>query len=66
MAVNALWFFLAVIWVGLKCVIVFFPEHTHFFKELIKRMKLKTMASTKKTLKLTITISQNKAIEYIL
>ena len=31
--VNALWFFLAVPWVGLQCVIVFFPDHTHFLSE---------------------------------
>ena len=27
--VNVLWFFLAVPWIGLRCVIVFFPDHTH-------------------------------------
>ena len=27
--VNVLWPFLAVPWVGLKCVIVVFPDHTH-------------------------------------
>ena len=29
-AVYALWLFLAVPWVGLQCVIVVFPDHTHF------------------------------------
>ena len=33
--VNALWLFLAVPWVGLRCVIVVFPDHTHLlFDEL--------------------------------
>ena len=27
--VNVLWLFLAVPWVGLQCVIVVFPDHTH-------------------------------------
>ena len=27
--INVLWLFLAVSWVGLKCVIVIFPDHTH-------------------------------------
>ena len=26
---NALWLFLTVLWVGLQCVIVVFPDHTH-------------------------------------
>ena len=26
-----LWIFLTVPWVGLQCMIVVFPEHTHFF-----------------------------------
>ena len=30
-AVNVLWLFLAVMWVGLQCVIVVFPDHTHLF-----------------------------------
>ena len=62
MAVNILWFFLTVPWIVLQCVIdCVFPDHTLFFFEPIKRMKPKTMASTTKTLKLTI--SQNKVIE---
>ena len=28
-SVNVLWLFLTVPWVGLRCVIVVFPEHTH-------------------------------------
>ena len=27
--INVLWFFLKVPWVGLQCVIVVFPDHTH-------------------------------------
>ena len=30
-AVIILWLFLRVPWVGLQCVIVVFPEHTHLF-----------------------------------
>ena len=26
---NVLWLFLMVLWVGLQCVIVVFPDHTH-------------------------------------
>ena len=29
--VNVLWLFLTVQWVGLQCVIVVFPDHTHLF-----------------------------------
>ena len=29
-AVNVLWLFLTVPWVGLQCAIVVFPDHTHF------------------------------------
>ena len=28
---NVLWLFLTVPWIGLQCVIVIFPDHTHFF-----------------------------------
>ena len=28
---NVLWLFLRVLWVGLQCVIVVFPDHTHLF-----------------------------------
>ena len=28
--VNVLWLFLTVPWVGLHCMIVVFPDHTHF------------------------------------
>ena len=29
--INAMWFFLTVLWVGLQCVNVVFPDHTHLF-----------------------------------
>ena len=29
--INALWLFLMVPWVGLWCIIVVFPDHTHIF-----------------------------------
>ena len=28
-AINVLWLFLTVPWVGLQCLIVVFPDHTH-------------------------------------
>ena len=28
--INVLWLFLLVSWAGLQCVIVVFPDHTHF------------------------------------
>ena len=30
--VSVLWLFLTVPWVGLQCVIVVYPDHTHFLK----------------------------------
>ena len=36
-SVNVLWLFLKVPWVGLQCVIVVFPAHTHL---LLLRMRL--------------------------
>ena len=33
--VNVLWFFLVVPWVGLQCVIVVVPDHTHLLIVLI-------------------------------
>ena len=27
--INGLWFFLTMPWIGLQCVIVVFPDHTH-------------------------------------
>ena len=27
--INILWHFFTVLWVGLQCVIVVFPDHTH-------------------------------------
>ena len=32
-AINALWFLFMVEWVGLQCVIVVFPDHTHLLLE---------------------------------
>ena len=32
---NVLWLFLTVPWVGLQCVIVVFPDHTHLLFNLI-------------------------------
>ena len=29
--INVLWLFLTVPWVGLQCVTVVFPDHTHLF-----------------------------------
>ena len=29
--VNVLWFYLTVPWAGLQCVIVVYPDHTHFY-----------------------------------
>ena len=37
--VNVLWFFLTVPWVGLQCVIVVIPGHTHFFQIAVFRHK---------------------------
>ena len=31
MTVSGLWLFLTLLWVGLQCVIVVFPDHAHFF-----------------------------------
>ena len=32
--INVLWLFIMVLWFGLQCVIVVFPDHTHFSYEL--------------------------------
>ena len=32
--INVLWLFLAVLWVGLQCVTVVFPDHTHLLLSL--------------------------------
>ena len=29
--INVLWLFIVVLWVGLQCVIVVFPDHTTYF-----------------------------------
>ena len=34
--INVLWLFLAVPWVGLQCVIVVFPDHTHLLLDIKK------------------------------
>ena len=31
--VNDMWLFLTVSWAGLQCVIMLFPDHTHFFMD---------------------------------
>ena len=31
---SVLWRFLAMLWVGLQCVIIVFPDHTHFLKRI--------------------------------
>ena len=31
--INVVWLFLTVPWVGLQCVIMFFPDHTHLLFE---------------------------------
>ena len=36
--INVLWLFLAVPWVGLQCVIVVFPDHTHLLLEAFEPM----------------------------
>ena len=33
--VNVLWLFLTVPWVGLQCVIVVFPDHTHLLLDIM-------------------------------
>ena len=33
--VNVLWLFLTVRWVGLRCVIVVFPDHTHLVFDMV-------------------------------
>ena len=37
MAVGVLWHFLAVLWVGLQCVFVVFPDQTHLLLVLNAR-----------------------------
>ena len=38
---NVLWLFLTVPWVGLQCVIVVFPDHTHllFFMQAFNKQR---------------------------
>ena len=33
--INVLWLFLTVTWVGLQCLIVIFPDHTHLLLYLL-------------------------------
>ena len=33
--INVLWLFLTVPWVGLQCVIVVFPDHTHLHFDIV-------------------------------
>ena len=40
-AINVLWLFLTVPWVGLQCVIVVFPDYTHLLFD--KSRKLMTL-----------------------
>ena len=35
MTVSVLWLFFMVLWVGLHCVIVVFPDHTHLLLTLV-------------------------------
>ena len=48
--INVLWLFLTVPWVGLYCVIVVFPDHTHLlfilynlYKSLLAENKIKVL-----------------------
>ena len=38
--INVLWLFFTVPWVGLQCVIVVFPDHTHLLFELMNMKML--------------------------
>ena len=37
---NVSWLFLAVPWVGMQCVIVVFPDHTHLLFQTLKPEEL--------------------------
>ena len=37
--INVLWLFLTVPWVGLQCVVVVFPDHTHLLFVYLKHFK---------------------------
>ena len=39
-ALSVLWLFITVAWVGLWCVIVVFPDHTHLLLDVIIDLKL--------------------------
>ena len=38
---NAVWLFLTVPWVGLRCVVVVFPDHTHLLFKVSKGAKIR-------------------------
>ena len=42
--INVLWLFIMVTWVGLQCVIVVFPDHTHLL--LVKDMFVACTSNT--------------------
>ena len=39
--VNVMWLFLTVPWVGLRCVIVVFPDHTSYFWTIFRMLSRK-------------------------
>ena len=39
-AVNVLWLFLTVPWVGLQCVVVVFPDHSHLLYDIYSVLAL--------------------------
>ena len=43
--INILWLFLLLPWVGLQCVIVVFPDHTHFFHAMLDKNYSKIFVS---------------------
>ena len=57
--INVLWLFLTVPWVGLQCVIVVFPDHTHLlFKVSLMRLKwLKLASLTQEFAHLTLSLT---------
>ena len=52
--INVLWLFLTVRWVGLQCVIVVFPDHTHLLFDLaLKKVTVNLRSSFKKSVNVT-------------
>ena len=45
--INVLWFFLTVPWVGLQCVIVVFPDHTHLLFGVCKYVILRHICTAR-------------------